>query len=111
MSKEFKLSVANAAPMLMEKSRRAILPSNRALFSGAATLLCELRDRLSKSERDCSKLKKENAGMAAVLKEEYGCAACKHQGINYPDPKYSPCAKCPRSEDRPKWVWKGGGAL
>lgn len=102
MAKEFKLSVANAAPMLMEKSRRAIFPGNRALFAGAATLLCELRDRLSKSERDCSKLKKENAGMAALLREEYGCAACKHQRLDHP------CPKCKAGEGLPKWEWKEG---
>ena len=89
--------IADMVTQLSGKSATALFPGNRALFDGAATLICELRDRISAAERD-------RASMAEILKEEHGCALCKHWRSA---PACRHCASCREGKDKPNWEWKG----
>lgn len=92
--------IADMVKQLSRKSEKALFPGNRVLFYGAATLICELRDRLEAAERD-------RASMAAILKVTYGCCSCKHWCSNSICPSYHPCASCREGKDKPNWEWKG----
>ena len=99
-TKEFKYIITATVNQLKSKSDTALFQCNRDLFNTAATLICELQDRLVAAERD-------RASMAAVLKEAYGCSCCKHWCIYSICPSYHPCASCREGNDKPHWEWKG----
>ena len=54
--------IAEITHRLMEKSRTAIFPRNRELYSVAAGLLCEFRDRAERAEKECERLKRKMEG-------------------------------------------------
>lgn len=54
-------TIADVTHRLMEKSRMAILPRNRELYSAAAALLCEFKDRAEKAEKELERLKQNPA--------------------------------------------------
>lgn len=109
MIKEFNFTTPQVICDLQRKSQTAIRLRNRALFAGAATLICEYRDRMAIAER-------ERKEMAEWLKNKYGCAHCKHWSIESLEalrnnaPKH-PCSVCGKCEDKPNWKWKGGAKL
>ena len=82
---------------LSRKSEMALFTANRALFAGAAALICELRDRLSTADRD-------RASMAAYLKQVGHCACCNHFDGEY---EKEPCKACVLDDNLPAWEWKG----
>ena len=50
--------IADITHRLMKKSRRAILPRNRELYSVAVGLICEFKERAERAERECERLKR-----------------------------------------------------
>ena len=92
--------MAYVVNQLNRKSETAIFERNRDLFSSAAALICELRDRLFVAERD-------RASIAEILKETSGCFYCKHCSSATFDEGHAPCAACIAAENRPAWEWKG----
>lgn len=98
MDRKSTCSIADIVVGLSRKSETALFARNRDLLSRAASLICELRDRLSAAERD-------RASMVEVLKKEHGCALCKHWRSA---PAYRHCASCREGKDKPNWEWNGG---
>lgn len=94
----FNYDIPSIVAKLNRKSDTSLLKGNRDLFSGAATLICELKDRLVAAERD-------RASMAEILKEDHGCSLCKHWRSA---PAYRHCASCREGKDKPNWEWNGG---
>ena len=54
--------IVDVTRQLMKKSRRAILPRNRELYSVAAGLICELSERAKRAERELELLKRKIEG-------------------------------------------------
>ena len=54
--------IVDVTRQLMKKSRRAILPRNRELYSVAVGLLCEFKERAEKAERELELLKRKIEG-------------------------------------------------
>lgn len=50
--------LADVTHRLMKKSRTAILPRNRDLYSAAVGLLCEFKERAERAEKECERLKR-----------------------------------------------------
>ena len=54
--------IAEITHRLMEKSRTAIFPRNRELYSVAAGLLCEFYERAVRAEKELARLKRKAVG-------------------------------------------------
>ena len=51
--------IADVTHRLTKKARTAILPRNRELYSVAAGLICEFKDRAEKAEKELERLKRK----------------------------------------------------
>ena len=54
--------IADITNRLMKKSRRAIFPRNRDLYSVAVGLICEFKERAEKAEKELARLKRKAVG-------------------------------------------------
>lgn len=62
MMARYGYQIADVTHRLMKKSRRAIFPRNRELYSAAAALICEFSERAKKAEKECERLKRKAVG-------------------------------------------------
>ena len=59
MMARYGYKIAEITHRLMEKSRTAIFPRNRELYSVAAALICEFYERAVRAEKELARMKQK----------------------------------------------------